>query len=419
MAVPSVLPSVATAMPAAAAIGFAGLAPAAMMGRAEDCIAAGAFKAALAYLAMAKNYAEARSPSATSSFIPFSPSPSSSPSAAAPLSSSVKVPTVLSSAAAATTTPPSVDYLRALCFLRLKDTLSARAALVAEVGNFPTNADAVDLLGRVNTSLRHSFALPQEVVASEPVFAAFYEKMNAHAAATNTSGSLALAWPRLFSLYCHAKELCEAGVEGDFVECGTDHSADVPSALLLATVAKAFGGPSSSSSSPSSTSTSTSPSSPQRRVILCSAFTGTAADNCQTNADLRALTAAFGAADIIKISGALEDVLPRLVSSASSSSASTSSATSAAENGDDGDVRGIRVRDVALLHIDCEWYGSAKAAMASLFPRVVGGGVVQIDDYAYWDGCRQAVAEELNKCGLSPRSALNAVDTNAVWLRKE
>lgn len=50
---------------------------------------------------------------------------------------------------------------------------------------------------------------------------------------------------------------------------------------------------------------------------------------------------------------------------------------------------------VALAHIDCDWYESVKLCLERIAPHVSSGGVMIIDDYYYYDGCRQAVDEFL------------------------
>jgi O-methyltransferase len=49
--------------------------------------------------------------------------------------------------------------------------------------------------------------------------------------------------------------------------------------------------------------------------------------------------------------------------------------------------------DVALLRLDTDWYSSTKHELTHLYPRLGRGGVLIIDDYAYWRGARQAVDE--------------------------
>jgi len=48
---------------------------------------------------------------------------------------------------------------------------------------------------------------------------------------------------------------------------------------------------------------------------------------------------------------------------------------------------------IALLHLDTDWYGSTSAALRVLYPRLVPGGVLIIDDFGHWLGARKAVDE--------------------------
>ncbi len=50
---------------------------------------------------------------------------------------------------------------------------------------------------------------------------------------------------------------------------------------------------------------------------------------------------------------------------------------------------------IALLRLDTDWYESTKHEMEHLFPRLQPGGILIIDDYGHWKGCRQAVDEYL------------------------
>lgn len=48
---------------------------------------------------------------------------------------------------------------------------------------------------------------------------------------------------------------------------------------------------------------------------------------------------------------------------------------------------------VALAHIDCDWYQSVMVCLERIAPRLTAGGVVVIDDYRDWSGCKRAVDE--------------------------
>ena len=46
---------------------------------------------------------------------------------------------------------------------------------------------------------------------------------------------------------------------------------------------------------------------------------------------------------------------------------------------------------IALLRLDTDWYSSTRAELDHLFPKLVRGGIMIIDDYFRWTGARKAV----------------------------
>ena len=63
---------------------------------------------------------------------------------------------------------------------------------------------------------------------------------------------------------------------------------------------------------------------------------------------------------------------------------------------------------IALLRLDTDWYESTKHEIEHLFPRLVKGGVLIIDDYGHWQGARKAVDEYLEKNDV--KILLNRID---------
>nr|CRH05955.1 putative Macrocin-O-methyltransferase [Candidatus Magnetococcus massalia] len=59
-----------------------------------------------------------------------------------------------------------------------------------------------------------------------------------------------------------------------------------------------------------------------------------------------------------------------------------------------------QVEQIALLHIDGDWYDSIMITLESLYDRVSIGGVIQLDDYGYWEGARKAVHDFMDRYGL-------------------
>jgi len=48
---------------------------------------------------------------------------------------------------------------------------------------------------------------------------------------------------------------------------------------------------------------------------------------------------------------------------------------------------------ISLLRLDTDWYESTKIELEILWPRLVPGGVLILDDYDYWKGSKKAVDE--------------------------
>lgn len=58
---------------------------------------------------------------------------------------------------------------------------------------------------------------------------------------------------------------------------------------------------------------------------------------------------------------------------------------------------------IAILRCDGDWYESTRDTLRYLYPHVIAGGIVILDDYYYWDGCAKAVHEFLLEHGGAVR----------------
>lgn len=67
-----------------------------------------------------------------------------------------------------------------------------------------------------------------------------------------------------------------------------------------------------------------------------------------------------------------------------------------------------KIREIALLRLDTDWYASTKHEMEILFPRLKKSGVLIIDDYGHWQGARKAIDEYLEKNNI--KILLNRLD---------
>lgn len=59
------------------------------------------------------------------------------------------------------------------------------------------------------------------------------------------------------------------------------------------------------------------------------------------------------------------------------------------------------VENIAVLHLDGDWYQSVKDCLEHLYDRVSPGGIIQIDDYGHWAGARKATHEFLDQRSIN------------------
>ncbi len=57
---------------------------------------------------------------------------------------------------------------------------------------------------------------------------------------------------------------------------------------------------------------------------------------------------------------------------------------------------------VALLRLDTDWYASTAKELEILYPRLVPGGILIVDDYGHFKGARKAVDEYFESIGFFP-----------------
>jgi O-methyltransferase len=71
---------------------------------------------------------------------------------------------------------------------------------------------------------------------------------------------------------------------------------------------------------------------------------------------------------------------------------------------------------IALAHLDGDWYESTLTCLAAVWPKLSVGGILQLDDYGTWQGCRAATdeffAERKNAMSMTP------LDEGAVVIRR-
>lgn len=73
---------------------------------------------------------------------------------------------------------------------------------------------------------------------------------------------------------------------------------------------------------------------------------------------------------------------------------------------------------IALLRLDGDWYSSTKVCLENLYDKVVNNGIIIIDDYGAYEGCKKAVDEFLNERNLTP-FMINVDDYCLYWVKYE
>jgi O-methyltransferase len=65
-------------------------------------------------------------------------------------------------------------------------------------------------------------------------------------------------------------------------------------------------------------------------------------------------------------------------------------------------------KSISLLRLDTDWYESTKHELVNLYPNLEVNGILIIDDYGHWAGCKKAVDEYLKEYNIT--ILLNRVD---------
>ncbi len=76
------------------------------------------------------------------------------------------------------------------------------------------------------------------------------------------------------------------------------------------------------------------------------------------------------------------------------------------------------IGQLALLHIDTDWYDSVKSSLENLYDMVSVGGFIVVDDFLFHEGCRKAVMDFLKERGIDDKVKIIKVDRSAVYFQK-
>jgi hypothetical protein len=198
-----------------------------------------------------------------------------------------------------------------------------------------------------------------------------------------------LSEARLFSLYSLTKQICVEDLPGNFVECGTCKGG---SAALIAFVIKHY----------------------SRRPRVLYAFDTFEGMPAPTEIDrhqgIPANLTGFGEGTlkaaisenldkicellqvrnlVVPVKGLFAETLPKYKSA---------------------------IGSIAFLHADGDWYESTMDIFNTLYDSVIANGLIQVDDYGHWEGCKQAVHDFEKMKGES--FSLHRIDETGVWFQK-
>lgn len=73
---------------------------------------------------------------------------------------------------------------------------------------------------------------------------------------------------------------------------------------------------------------------------------------------------------------------------------------------------------IALLRLDTDWYESTKIELEILYPKLVKGGILILDDYGYWKGARKASDDYFASIGIKPDFATMQKGISGVMFTK-
>jgi O-methyltransferase len=74
---------------------------------------------------------------------------------------------------------------------------------------------------------------------------------------------------------------------------------------------------------------------------------------------------------------------------------------------------------VAMLHVDVDFYEPVRAVLKHFYDRVVDGGVIILDDFAWWEGTRRAFYEYCAERGIAPIIHRRGVTGALYWFKNE
>jgi len=191
---------------------------------------------------------------------------------------------------------------------------------------------------------------------------------------------------RMYALFKATKYIVESGIQGDFVECGVwrggssmnialtlKHSGDVGRSIFLYDTYTGMSQPSAHDAGEDGIAASVKWQKLQNKNF--NEWCYAPLDDVRENV----LSTGYPVNNLTFVKGKVEESIPQ-----------------------------VMPEQIALLRLDTDWYESTLHELEYLFPRLVHGGVLLIDDYGHWQGARKAVDEYIEKNNV--KILLNRVD---------
>jgi predicted SAM-dependent methyltransferase len=268
-----------------------------------------------------------------------------------------------------------VDYLRSVCFLRMDKADAARESLREELRYFPGNIVAKKLLDLLLEEYPY-------MTSGRIGDAEFQELLK------NVRPYTMLSEERLFSLFSLAKQVCQQDIPGNFVECGV---AAGGSSALLASVIKLYSKQPRRLYAFDSFEGMPTPSEHDKHNGIGADATGWGTGTCAApEKSLQEICSKIGVSEILQtVRGYFQDTLPKVQD---------------------------KIGMISLLHMDGDWYESTKTILNNLYDRIVDDGLIQVDDYGFWEGCKKAIHEFEEKRDI--KFQINNIDNTGIWFSK-
>lgn len=192
---------------------------------------------------------------------------------------------------------------------------------------------------------------------------------------------------RMYALYTSVDYLHRAGVHGDFVECGVWRGGS-SMALAMSQLRAGL---------------------PDRTIYLYDTFAGMS-EPTERDKDLRGRDAykewqrsVNGKGVSTWCLGDIDDVKKNL-----STTGYPANRLVFVKGKVEDTIPGTIPERVALLRLDTDWFESTYHEFVHLYPRLVSGGVLILDDYGHWQGAREATDRYFAENGI--KLLLNRLD---------